>query len=176
MSLDGVISIHGPGDIVNVEPEVRQLQESTGAVIEEISSTHYQDDSYYTDDLINKIAPQNAADILDGLALLKRHARESGGLIVDRLSKIGVKHIFLLPGGGAMYLNDAVAKHPEFEGIARHHEQACGIAAEAYGRTGAPTPGWRCHGYYWARLDKYNHPGCRRVDRFSPDADFIRAS
>ena len=63
--------------------------------------------------------------------------------IVDRLSKIGVKHIFLLPGGGAMYLNDAVAKHPELEGIACHHEQACGIAAEAYGRTGAPNnPGF----------------------------------
>ena len=55
MSLDGVISIHGPGDIVNVEPEVRHsFKSQTGAVIEEISSTHYQDDSYYTDDLINK--------------------------------------------------------------------------------------------------------------------------
>ena len=55
MSLDGVISFHGPGDIINIEPEVRHsFKSQTGAVIEEISSTHYQHDSYYTDDLINK--------------------------------------------------------------------------------------------------------------------------
>jgi len=35
-----------------------------------------------------------------------------------------------------MYLNDAVASQSAIEGIACHHEQACGIAAEAYGRTG----------------------------------------
>ncbi len=35
-----------------------------------------------------------------------------------------------------MYLNDAVASQSAIEGIPCHHEQACGIAAEAYGRTG----------------------------------------
>ena len=56
--------------------------------------------------------------------------------IVARLAQEGVRHIFLLPGGGAMYLNDAVASQSAIEGVACHHEQACGIAAEAYGRTG----------------------------------------
>ena len=46
-----------------------------------------------------------------------------------------MKHIFMLPGGGAMYLNDAVATRADIAGISCHHEQACGIAAEAYGRT-----------------------------------------
>ena len=72
-----------------------------------------------------------------------------------------------------MYLNDAAAKHPEFEGIACHHEQACGIAAEAYGRTGRQYPALALPWLLLARFDKYNHL-CRRVDRFSPDADFIR--
>lgn len=56
--------------------------------------------------------------------------------IVHRLADEGIKHIFLLPGGGAMYLNDALACEPRVEAVACHHEQAGGIAAEAYGRTG----------------------------------------
>jgi acetolactate synthase-1/2/3 large subunit len=56
--------------------------------------------------------------------------------IVRQLSDLGVRHIFLLPGGGAMHLNDALARNGEIQAIACHHEQACGIAAEAYGRTG----------------------------------------
>ena len=35
-----------------------------------------------------------------------------------------------------MYLNDALACAPDMEAVTCHHEQACGIAAEAYGRTG----------------------------------------
>jgi acetolactate synthase-1/2/3 large subunit len=56
--------------------------------------------------------------------------------IIRRLAEEGIKHIFVLPGGGAMYLNDALACEPRIEAVACHHEQACGIAAEAYGRTG----------------------------------------
>ena len=55
--------------------------------------------------------------------------------LVQHLASLGVTEIFLLPGGGAMYLNDAVACEPKIRPIACHHEQACGIAAEAYGRT-----------------------------------------
>ena len=54
--------------------------------------------------------------------------------IADFLADRGVTHIFLLPGGGAMFLNDAVAKHEKLKGIACFHEQACTIAAEAYSR------------------------------------------
>ena len=54
--------------------------------------------------------------------------------IADFIATLGVGHVFLLPGGGAMHLNDAVGKHPHLEVVACHHEQAAAIAAEAYGR------------------------------------------
>lgn len=46
----------------------------------------------------------------------------------------GIKHVFLLPGGGAMHLNDGIASEGKLTAIPCHHEQACGIAAEAWGR------------------------------------------
>jgi acetolactate synthase I/II/III large subunit len=56
--------------------------------------------------------------------------------VVDRLAEEGIRHIFMLPGGGAMYLNDALACTSRIQTVVCQHEQACGIAAEAYGRTG----------------------------------------
>lgn len=56
--------------------------------------------------------------------------------VVRRIADEGVGHIFLLPGGGAMHLNDAITLEPRLKGVVCQHEQACGIAAEAYGRTG----------------------------------------
>jgi len=54
LTLDGITTTHGPGDVINVEPGVRHAFVSpTGAVIEEISTTHFRDDSFYTDDVIN---------------------------------------------------------------------------------------------------------------------------
>ena len=55
--------------------------------------------------------------------------------LMQRLADEGVTNIFLLPGGGAMYLNDAIAFERRITPVPCHHEQACGIAAEAYGRT-----------------------------------------
>lgn len=54
--------------------------------------------------------------------------------IAEFIAKLGVKHVFLLPGGGAMYLVDAVGKCPELEAVACLHEQAAAISAEAYAR------------------------------------------
>jgi len=63
--------------------------------------------------------------------------------IMQRLADTGLRHVFLLPGGGAMYLNDALACEKRLIPVPCHHEQACGIAAEAYGRTGHPNnPGF----------------------------------
>lgn len=46
------------GDVITIEPEVRHRFETTnGCVIEEVSSTHYIDDSYYVDPAI--VANQN---------------------------------------------------------------------------------------------------------------------
>ncbi len=63
--------------------------------------------------------------------------------IMQRLAEAGLRHVFLLPGGGAMHLDDALACEKRLVPVACHHEQACGIAAEAYGRTGHPgNPGF----------------------------------
>lgn len=55
--------------------------------------------------------------------------------LLGRLADLGIQDVFFLPGGGAMYLNDALACETRITAIPCHHEQACGIAAEAYGRT-----------------------------------------
>lgn len=57
--------------------------------------------------------------------------------IVDFLYKRGIGHIFLLTGGGAMHLNDALAKHGQMKYVCHHHEQAAAMAAEAYARARA---------------------------------------
>ena len=46
----------------------------------------------------------------------------------------GVKHVFMLPGGGAMHLVDSLGRCPGLGYVANLHEQACAIAAEAYAR------------------------------------------
>ena len=50
--------------------------------------------------------------------------------ILRRLADEGIRHVFMLPGGGAMYLNDAVACEPRLAAVPCHHEQAAAIAAE----------------------------------------------
>lgn len=54
--------------------------------------------------------------------------------IVDHLEKIGVREVFLLSGGGMMHLLDAVSRREKLKYICNHHEQASGIAADAYAR------------------------------------------
>ncbi len=46
----------------------------------------------------------------------------------------GVGAVFLVPGGGAMYLCDAFGNTPGLDYVPNHHEQASSIAAEAYSR------------------------------------------
>jgi len=58
--------------------------------------------------------------------------------LMARLADLGVRQLFLVPGGGAMYLDDAVACETRLEPVPCHHEQACGIAAEANGRVQGP--------------------------------------
>ena len=63
--------------------------------------------------------------------------------IMQRLADEGLGHVFVLPGGGAMHLDDGLACESRLTPVPCHHEQACGIAAEAYGRTGhAGHPGF----------------------------------
>ena len=50
------------------------------------------------------------------------------------LQSIGVDRVFLVPGGGNMFLVDAVATQDGIEFVATHHEQSAVIAAEYYSR------------------------------------------
>ena len=52
--------------------------------------------------------------------------------IAKRLKEKGVKHFFMVSGGGAMHLNDSLGRAIPY--TANHHEQACAIAAEGYAR------------------------------------------
>jgi acetolactate synthase I/II/III large subunit len=55
--------------------------------------------------------------------------------IAKRLATVyGVRHVFLISGGGAMHLNDSFGKQEGLEYICNHHEQASAIAAEGYAR------------------------------------------
>lgn len=55
------------------------------------------------------------------------------------LEQKGIRHAFMLPGGGAMHLDDSIGKS-KIEYICCLHEQAASIAAEAYGQH-TNTPG-----------------------------------
>jgi len=54
--------------------------------------------------------------------------------IITYLEQLNVKHMFMIPGGGAMHLNDSLGKSKTIEYVCCLHEQACAIAAEAYAR------------------------------------------
>ena len=54
--------------------------------------------------------------------------------IFDYIASLGVKHVFYLPGGGAMHLDDSLGHHKDLIPICMLHEQPCSIAAEAYAR------------------------------------------
>ena len=50
------------------------------------------------------------------------------------LEEKGIDTAFLVTGGQAMYLNDALCRTPEIKPIFVHHEQTAGMSADAYAR------------------------------------------
>ncbi len=55
LKLNGALRVCRPGDVINIEPGVRhEFFSPTGAVFEEISSTHFVDDSFYSDPMISR--------------------------------------------------------------------------------------------------------------------------
>jgi acetolactate synthase-1/2/3 large subunit len=52
--------------------------------------------------------------------------------VIEFVAHTGVKHIFLLAGGGSMHLVDSAGRNREIEYVCCLHEQACAFAAEAY--------------------------------------------
>jgi acetolactate synthase-1/2/3 large subunit len=54
--------------------------------------------------------------------------------VIKFIADLGIKHIFLLPGGGSMHLVDSVGRCAALKYICNLHEQACAISASAYGQ------------------------------------------
>ena len=53
--------------------------------------------------------------------------------IIKRLKEYyDVQRIYMIPGGGAMHLNDSIGKYIPY--VCNHHEQACAFAAEGQAR------------------------------------------
>ena len=54
--------------------------------------------------------------------------------IADFLVQNQISDVFMVTGGGAMHLDDALGHHPALHCTFNHHEQASAMAAEAYAR------------------------------------------
>ncbi len=54
--------------------------------------------------------------------------------IVDFLCQSGVKDVFMVSGGGMMFLSDGLAKSGKLNVICNHHEQAAAMAAATYAK------------------------------------------
>lgn len=54
--------------------------------------------------------------------------------VARTLAERGLKHVFMVTGGGAMHLNDAFGRVEALTKVFCHHEQGCGLAAEGYAR------------------------------------------
>ncbi len=52
--------------------------------------------------------------------------------VFDFIAGQGVRHVFLLPGGGCMHLVDSLGRNNRLEYVAMLHEQAAAIAADGY--------------------------------------------
>ncbi|MBR4356077.1 MAG: thiamine pyrophosphate-binding protein [Elusimicrobiaceae bacterium] len=55
--------------------------------------------------------------------------------LVKKLESYGVRHVFMVTGGGAMHLDDSFGKSKKIHCIFNHNEQATAMAAEGYART-----------------------------------------
>ncbi len=60
--------------------------------------------------------------------------RKLSDYVIRFVADLGVKHVFLVPGGGAMHLNESLSRCPDIEYICNLHEQASAIAAENYSK------------------------------------------
>lgn len=59
--------------------------------------------------------------------------------VAKRIADAGIRHVFMITGGGAMHLNDSIGHEPRIRCIFNHHEQASAMAAEGYARASGKT-------------------------------------
>ena len=55
--------------------------------------------------------------------------------LAQRVAALGVTHVFMVTGGGAMHLDDSFGSREDISFVCCHHEQACAMAVEGYART-----------------------------------------
>ncbi len=54
--------------------------------------------------------------------------------IMDKIASLNVERVFMVSGGGGMFLIEALGNHPKLKHVCNHHEQAVVMAAEGYQR------------------------------------------
>ena len=54
--------------------------------------------------------------------------------LVKRLEQYGVRHAFMVTGGGAMHLDDSFGQSKKIKLVFNHNEQATSVCAEGYAR------------------------------------------
>jgi len=54
--------------------------------------------------------------------------------IANFIYRQGVKEVFMVTGGGMMFLSDGVFCHPKLKAVFNHHEQAAAMAAASYAK------------------------------------------
>ncbi|MDB9735872.1 thiamine pyrophosphate-binding protein [Candidatus Pelagibacter ubique] len=64
----------------------------------------------------------------------KKNQTNVSDIIFKKLAEKGIDTCFMVTGGGAMFLNDALYRNNSIKKIFCHHEQACAMAADAYYR------------------------------------------
>src|SRR5438046_1475670 len=77
-----------------------------------------------------KLELQPAAIILIACNMMLRVA----DYIAQTLAARGIRHVFMVTGGGSMHLNDAFGRCKELKVVCCHLEQTCAMAAESYFR------------------------------------------
>jgi thiamine pyrophosphate-dependent acetolactate synthase large subunit-like protein len=78
------------------------------------------------------------SDNAEGLATMQtidpKTEVTGGELVVDALRSLGIRHIFGVPGGQTLAINDAVIDHDDITFVAARHEGAAAVMADAVGR------------------------------------------
>ena len=54
--------------------------------------------------------------------------------VAKKVVELGIRHVFMVTGGGSMHLNHSLGTSDDLECIFNHHEQAATMAAESYYR------------------------------------------
>jgi acetolactate synthase-1/2/3 large subunit len=54
--------------------------------------------------------------------------------VAEFVAQQKIRHVFLVPGGGAMHLDDSFFHHEQLDCVSNLHEQACAMAAETYAK------------------------------------------